>query len=221
MSQVILTGKISLGVQFAVGAVDMYALSLPRSREVLLRDLLKLELFVQSIEFIFYAWMVQSWGKYDLSTITRSRYIDWMITTPSMLITLMAFLGGSETQTLSSFVSEHSQFISTVLALNMLMLLFGVAGEMNHIPQKKAVALGFVPFVLYFVLIYVRFIHQKSIAANKVRLFYYFLVVWSLYGLVGLLPPVPKNTGFNILDLFSKNILGIILSVLLANRPVS
>lgn len=221
MSQVILTGKISLGVQFAVGAIDMYALTLPRSRDVLLRDLLKLELFVQSIEFTFYLWMVQSWGKYDLATVTRTRYLDWMITTPSMLITLMAFLGGSETQTLSSFVSQNGQFITAILALNMLMLLIGLAGEMKQIPQQKAVALGFVPFVLYFGMIYYRFVHQKPIAPSKVRLFYYFLVIWSLYGVVGLLPPVPKNTGFNILDLFSKNLLGIILSALLLNQPVS
>lgn len=221
MSKVVLSGKISLGIQFAVGALDVYALTLPRSREVLLRDLLKLELFVQTIEFIFYAWMVKSWGKYDLETVTRFRYIDWMITTPTMLITLMAFLGGSESQTLKSFLVQEWQFISTVVALNLLMLLFGIAGEMNQLSQRKAVALGFVPFVIYFALIYHRYIFQKSLPLYKVRLFYYFLAVWSVYGLVALLPQTPKNIGFNILDLFSKNLLGIILSVLITNRPVS
>lgn len=221
MSQVILSGKFSLGVQFLVGAIDVYALTLPRSREILLRDLLKLELFVQLIEFIFYAWMVKSWGKYDIKTVTLYRYMDWIITTPSMLITLMAFIGGSETQTLSSFVSENWNFISIVLSLNMLMLLFGIAGEMNHLPQKTAVALGFAPFILYFGLIYRKFIYGKSVATYKVRIFYYFLVVWSLYGVFALFPQTTKNTGYNILDLLSKNLFGIILYVIIMNRPVS
>lgn len=149
--------------------------------------------------------MVYSWGKYDLSTVTVYRYIDWMITTPSMLITLMAFLGGSETQSLSSFISEHRQFISTVLSLNMLMLLFGLAGEMNQIPQKKAVALGFVPFVLYFGLIYHRFIYPM--VGYKLQLFYYFLVVWSLYGMVALLQEYGlQHFGF-VLKKFARNLL--------------
>ena len=42
MSNVILTGKFSLGVQFVVGALDTFALTLPRSRDILLRDLLHL-----------------------------------------------------------------------------------------------------------------------------------------------------------------------------------
>ena len=48
-TNVIVTGKVSLGIQFAVAAFDAYVLMLPRSREVLLRDLLKVELGVQTV----------------------------------------------------------------------------------------------------------------------------------------------------------------------------
>lgn len=220
-SFVITSGKVSLGIQAIVGVLDAYALTLPRSRDVLLRDLLKVELAVQIVEFIFYAWMVQSWGKHDLQSIVRFRYYDWMITTPSMLITLMAYLGGSPSQTLISFVQEHLDFITAIISLNLNMLLLGLSGELRCVPQTQSVALGFIPFVIYFALIYKRFIHEKDLPETKIKLFYYFLGVWSIYGLVALLPAVSKNIGYNILDLFSKNLIGVVLSVLLISRPPS
>jgi len=221
MSNVILTGKISLGIQFVVGVLDLYALTLPRSKDVLLRDLVKLELVVQTVEFIFYSWMVRSWGKHELQNIVQYRYYDWMITTPAMLITLMAFLGGSPTQSLESFVSEHRDFVIGITSLNFSMLLLGLGGELQCISHTRSVILGFIPFFIYFALIYNRFIADQPVASNKVLLFYFFFIIWSIYGVVALLPPNPKNTSYNILDLFSKNLLGVILSVLLINRPES
>jgi bacteriorhodopsin len=221
MSNVILTGKISLAIQFGVGVLDAYSLTLPRTKDVLLRDLLKLELTVQSIEFVFYAWMVYSWGKHSLESIVRFRYYDWMLTTPSMLVTLMAYLGASPSQTLGSFVQEHQDFIATVITLNLTMLLFGLSGELGCVSQKRSVILGFVPFMIYFGFIYNRFVDGKDLPRHKVLMFFYFFGIWSIYGLVALLPPQPKNVGYNILDLFSKNLLGIILSILLISRPES
>jgi bacteriorhodopsin len=221
MSSVILTGKISLGIQAIVGALDAYALTLPRSRNILLRDLLKVELAVQIVEFIFYAWMVSSWGKHGLQTITQFRYYDWMITTPSMLITLMAFLGGSPTQTLVSFVQEHLDFITTIISLNLTMLLLGLSGELQCVSQTRSVILGFIPFVLYYGLIYQRFIQDKNLPPMKVKLFFYFFGIWSIYGLVALFPLVSKNIGYNILDLFSKNLVGVVLSMLLISSEES
>jgi bacteriorhodopsin len=221
MSNVILTGKISLGLQFIVGCIDAFALTLPRRANVLLRDLLKLELFVQVIEFIFYAWMIRSWGQHAISNITQFRYYDWTFTTPAMLITLIAFLGGSEQQTLQSFVTEHSEFIANIVFLNQSMLVFGLAGERKIIPQTQSVLLGFIPFFIYFSMIYQKFVHNKNLPKIKVYLFFYYFITWSIYGLFALLPDVPKNIGYNILDLFSKNILGVFLSVLLFTKSVS
>lgn len=222
MSAVISTGKLSLAIQVIVGALDSYVLTLPRSREILLRDLLKVELVVQFIEFIFYAWMVRSWGSHSLERIVRFRYYDWMLTTPSMLITLMAFLGADETESLWTFVQKHSDFIASILSLNFSMLLLGLGGELQCVPQTKSVLLGFIPFLIYFAMIYHRFIYQqKNIQASRVQLYFYFFVIWSAYGLVALAPPTPKNVGYNILDLFSKNLVGVILSIMLFMRPAS
>jgi bacteriorhodopsin len=221
MSNVLLTGKISLGLQFVTGLVDSFALTLPRSKNILLRDLIKLELFVQIVEFIFYFWMVRSWGKYKISNITQFRYYDWAFTTPSMLITLMAFLGGVENQSLHSFVKENTQFIANVLFLNLSMLLFGLAGEKKYISQTNSVVLGFIPFIIYYGMIYQKFVHNKNLPKIKLYLFSYYFITWSIYGLVALLPDIPKNIGYNILDLFSKNVLGVFLSILLFLQPPS
>lgn len=221
MSNVILTGKFSLGVQFLTGVLDLYALTLPRRKDILLRDLLKLEFFVQIIEFSFYVWMVRSWGFHSLSKIIQYRYYDWIITTPTMLITLMAFLGAREDKSLWNFVREHHKFITTVLSLNTFMLLFGLSGELGYISIKQSVTLGFVMLILYFGIIYNKFIYNRNVPKSKIRLFYYFFIIWSIYGVVALFPDGPKNIGYNILDLFAKNLLGVVLSVMLWLRPES
>jgi hypothetical protein len=46
-------------------------------------------------------------------------------------------------------------------------------------------------------------------------------VIWSVYGIVALLPLTEKNVGYNILDLFSKNLVGVMLSVMLYFKPDS
>lgn len=138
-----------------------------------------------------------------------------------MLITLMAFLGAPEATSLWDFIKEHRSFIGIVLSLNTTMLLLGLSGELKYISQKQSVTLGFVFLIIYFGLIYNKFIHEKNIPSSKFRLFYYFFVVWSIYGVVALLPNEPKNVGYNILDLFAKNLLGVVLSVMLWLRPKS
>jgi bacteriorhodopsin len=47
------------------------------------------------------------------------------------------------------------------------------------------------------------------------KIYTYFLVFWSLYGVVAVLPYTLKNTIYNVLDLFSKNFFGLFLSYLI------
>uniref|UniRef100_A0A6C0D051 Uncharacterized protein n=1 Tax=viral metagenome TaxID=1070528 RepID=A0A6C0D051_9ZZZZ len=222
-ANVIVTGKISLGIQFLVGGLDIYVLTLPRSREVLLRDLLKVEIGVQIVEFMFYVWMVRQWKstRKSLKRILQYRYVDWMITTPTMLITLMAFLGGSPQQSLLSFIQEHWNFIIYVLILNFFMLWLGLCGEWGTIPQHYSVLFGFIPFILYYGMIYNRFVVHQNLPPLKLQMFYYFFIIWGIYGVMGFFPPIFKNIGYNILDLFSKNVVGVILSLLLIRRPAN
>jgi hypothetical protein len=143
----------------------------------------------------------------------------------------MAFLGGTPEQSLFSFIQQHWNFIMYVLILNFFMLWLGLCGEWGTIPPHYSVLFGFIPFIIYFTMIYHRFVHNnhlqqvkevkqiKKLPLFKLQMFYYFFIIWSIYGVMGFFPPIFKNIGYNILDLFSKNVLGVILSVMLLRRP--
>ena len=76
----IITGIIEIGA-FFVKVPTMY---------LLIKQLLIIELVVQIVEGTFYFWLAYNFTK--VSNITPKRYLDWVITTPSMLITLMVYL---------------------------------------------------------------------------------------------------------------------------------
>ncbi len=212
------SGYISLGLQFITGLIDIWGLNIkvPEDKNIF-RDLLKVELGVQTVEFIFYVWMVKNFDK--INNITPYRYIDWSFTTSPMLITLMAYLDNSKKTNLIDFISDNNAFIIQIVVLNLLMLLFGFIGELNYIDYKTGLLLGFLPFIYYFKLIYDKYIIE-GISQDKLILFFYFFVVWSLYGVVAFLPYEQKNTAYNILDLFSKNSFGLFLVYILWNSRI-
>ena len=92
------------------------------------------------------------------------------------------------------------------------MLLFGYLGEINLIPVLSGVLLGFIPFLIYYYIIYKKY---AILSNDGLNIFLYFFIIWSLYGIVAVLPYKIKNMCYNILDLFSKNFFGIFLSYLL------
>ena len=204
----ILTGIIEVGA-FFVKVPTMYSL---------IKQLLTLELIVQFCEGMFYFWLVYNYAK--VLNITPKRYIDWVITTPTMLITLMIYLiylnkmVENKINDLDFFtlLKENSNIFIPVVLLNWLMLFFGYLGEMRIIPILLGVFLGFIPFLIYYYIIYVNYVTQNT---NGYLLFWYFFFFWSLYGVVSMLPYYAKNAFYNILDLFAKNFFGIFLSYLI------
>jgi hypothetical protein len=204
----IITGIIELGA-FFVKVPTIYTI---------IRQLLLLELVVQFIEGSFYVWLAYNFTK--VLNVTPKRYIDWVITTPTMLITLIVYLiyltkkEENKTNELDFFtvLKDNSNIIIPVLLLNWLMLLFGYLGEMKVIPVLLGVFLGFIPFLLYYYLIYVNYVTQNS---SGYLLFWYFFFFWSLYGFVAVLPYYIKNAFYNILDLFAKNFFGLFLSYII------
>ena len=130
-----ISSVISLFFQFIVGGVDYVALNKEvDSKDEILKDLLKVELFVQIIEFLFYTWLLYHFTKVSRN-ITPFRYIDWSITTPLMLITLSAFLNhdGSTTNRLRDFLSNHTGSMIKIVFLNAAMLFFGLIGEFGYL----------------------------------------------------------------------------------------
>ena len=210
---------ISIVVQIITGIIEIgtFFVKVPPIYSII-RQLLLLELVVQFFEGSFYVWLAYNFTK--VLNVTPKRYLDWFITTPTMLITLMTYLiylntmVENKTTELEFFtvLKENSNIFIPVVLLNWLMLLFGYLGEMRIIPVLLGVFLGFIPFLLYYYIIYVNYVTQNT---NGYLLFWYFFFFWSLYGFAAVLPYYVKNSMYNILDLFAKNFFGIFLSYII------
>lgn len=215
---------LSIIVQIITGILEVGSLfvKVPSSGNII-RQLLILEVLVQVIEGAFYFWLALNFNK--VANITPKRYIDWAITTPTMLITLVFYLiyqqyreKGENTDKLDFFslFSQHSSSLTHILGLNWMMLLFGYLGEANIIDTLTGVVLGFIPFIIYYAIIYFKYAQYST---NGWKLFTYFFVFWSIYGLAAVLPYYQKNSVYNILDLFAKNFFGVFLSyIILSGR---
>jgi hypothetical protein len=92
------------------------------------------------------------------------------------------------------------------------MLLFGYLGEIKVIPVLYSIILGFIPFIIYYTMIYSNFVKTTN---DGYVFFFYFLIFWSLYGFVAALPYYAKNILYNILDLFAKNFFGLFLAYII------
>jgi len=206
----------SIIIQVITWFIEMGAIFIKVPTEYFfLKQMMVLELVVQFIEGSFYLYWLYHFK--TIRNITPQRYFDWMITTPTMLINLIFYLLFLEsTQTLDFFTvfQQEWKMILIVLVLNWMMLLFGYLGETSTFP---GVSLGFIPFILYYYLIYTNYAVSSS---KGLLLFYYFLFFWSLYGVVAMFPYTLKNMCYNILDLFSKNFFGLFLTYLLLKESV-
>jgi hypothetical protein len=82
---------ISVIVQVVTFGMEIVTLSTKVPGEFnIIRELLILEISVQVIEGLFYLWLVFNFA--SVADVTPKRYIDWSITTPTMLITLIFYL---------------------------------------------------------------------------------------------------------------------------------
>lgn len=222
----------SIVVQAVTGVIELLALFVKTAPGMaLIRQLLGLELAVQAVEGAFYVWLYLNIDR--VKNITPKRYADWALTTPTMLVTLTAYIiylnsdkgNGNDSLSFGQILRENAAPIALILGLNWLMLLFGYLGEVGVIPILTGVALGFVPFIAYFYIIYERFVANDANNGNNdttsLKIYAYFLVFWSLYGIVAVLPYTLKNTIYNVLDLFAKNFFGLFLSYLIVSNAIS
>ena len=207
---------VSIVIQVLIAVIDFIALLVKVPIEYnIIKQILLLEFIVQVIEGTFYIWLYYNFN--NVANVTPIRYFDWAITTPTMLIQLIFYLiyldnkNKGTTGQLEYFklFDENLITIIQVLLLNWLMLLFGYLGEINVIPMLLGTILGFIPFLIYYYIIYINY---AILSETGWKIFFYFFFFWSLYGVASAMPYYIKNTVYNILDLFSKNFFGIFLS---------
>ena len=214
----------SIVIQVMTGIIGIITtfIKLP-SQFLLLKQLMLLETFVQIIEGLFYTFWLLNFKK--ITNITPLRYIDWAITTPTMLINLVFYLiyltysdgGGAEDLSFVDLFHKEYSTILIIVLLNWMMLLFGYLGETSVIPVLVGVFAGFIPFLLYYYIIYNKY---ATLSDTGFKMYVYFFIFWSLYGIVALLPYSVKTVGYNILDVFSKNFFGLFLSYLIITAAV-
>ena len=214
---------LSVIVQVITGIIDTIGLfvNVPYKFSFL-KKLLTAEFAVQIIEGSFYVYWLNDFK--NIANITPKRYIDWIFSTPTMLVTLMFYLifintPDNDKGGLKYFEIFEKEFktIAVILILNWVMLLFGYLGEVSVIPITLGVFLGFIPFIIYYYMIYKNYV---EIGDTSLKIFTYFVFFWSIYGIVALLPYEIKNTCYNILDLFSKNFFGLFLTYLIIKNKI-
>ena len=169
-----------------------------------IRHILNLETCISCVACYFYGVFITKIDKnnIDWKDITETRYIDWSITTPMMLLALCLVLS------MNTNTVIHFKTIFFIIILNYLMLLMGYLGEINIINRYNAMFLGFIPFILMFYIIYVNYVKPIYVYANYI-IFGIYLIVWSLYGVVYLFDEETKNILTNILDLTAKCVVGL------------
>jgi bacteriorhodopsin len=172
----------------------------------MIRHVMNLETCISLIAGYFYSQFVNKVdigkGSIDYKDINDTRYNDWFITTPLMILALMLALSYNNKQSV-----HFGTYVSAIL-LNFGMLYTGYLGDKKTISKTAGCILGFVFFAALFALIYFTFVKGSSKAFNFI-LFGIYFVIWALYGFVYLLDEENKNILYNILDLTAKCLVGL------------
>jgi len=217
MSSVQFTTNLSIIVQIFTGLVGINGLfvDLPEKHQIL-QNILKLELGVQFVELFFYIFVIQSMVMSALPQVAAIRYMDWVITTPTMLLTSIIYFKYEEYMennieqkiNFLDFLKTNRDNIISIFVCNALMLYFGYLGEIGAIDLNLSLILGFIFFALTFYIIYKNYAVKSK---NAKKIFYLTFIIWGIYGIAPLMSPDTKNNMFNILDLFAKNFFGLYL----------
>ena len=206
---------ISILIQFITGIVTFGGMfyKLPKQDNVL-KDILRLETVVQLVEGIFYIYIISSLRYMGSNVITKRRYLDWLITTPMMLLSTILYMEYENNKTtnkimnVKEFVSNNKKNITNMFLFNTLMLVSGFLGEIGLMLKSITIPVGFVFLFLSFNIMYKNYVGKADI--NK-RIFLLMTIVWSLYGVAAMFPTIIKNLSYNILDVISKNFYGLYL----------
>ena len=184
-----------------------------RTNIVPMRHILNLETCISIVAAFFYLKFIEKVNNDNpneeslQNEINDNRYVDWMITTPIMLLVLMlAFRYNSGN--IKNYGIKFMDFC-LVLLLNYGMLGSGYLGEKGVIEKLQANILGFAFFVGLYGFLYQKFLKNDKKNTTNQLLYMSFFILWALYGVFYLMKENVKNAGYNVLDLFSKCFVGI------------
>ena len=178
-----------------------------RTSDSNIRHILNLETCISIVAAFFYSQFMEKIKdtkdkELNFKEINITRYTDWAITTPLMLLVLCLVFAYNNKTTL------HGSYYLIILFLNYCMLLIGYIGEIGYMDKRFAQFIGFLAFIILYGLIYFIFIYNQFNFDNHM-IFWAFVIFWAGYGILYDLKEESKNVGYNILDLFSKCFVGL------------
>jgi len=234
------TIKASIVVQIITGLITLGAVFFTlKPQDMILHDIVLMETVVQFVELAFYVLISYYLVNISVSGVTPLRYFDWVFTTPTMLLSTIMFFdyvnnkseglkenrpeekrpeekrpkeqGHKEKpQRFAGFVKENKETIIQIFVFNFFMLAFGYLGEIGKMNLYLANVIGFAYFGMTFYIMWDKFVRESTAIINH-QLFYFMFVVWGLYGVAALMPPLMKNIGYNFLDIVAKNFYGLFI----------
>ena len=207
----------SLLIQLITGIIPLHTLFINiNEKHNILKDILILETVVQFIEMLFYIWI--AFAVLNIKKMASRRYIDWVITTPAMLLSTIMFMNyqekkeknklDEEPMKTKQFLNDNKDDVVKIFLYNLVMLTFGYLGEQNILSKFISIPIGFIFFFKTFELIYNNYAIHSNLG---VKLFYFMFIVWSLYGVAATFKPNEKNVSYNVLDIISKNFYGLFI----------
>jgi len=195
--------QLSIIAQALSGVVNVKGLT--KTGPKLFVEALRLELLVTVVQFVFYVTLIRNL-KVDTMAITR--YFDWFLTTPMMLISMSAYFlykKGEDSSILEVMKKYKSSFVLIVLS-NLVMLAAGYLGEIGYISKTTSLIIGTIALFITFRTI------DRDMDASQNAIFKPIVAVWGLYGLAFMLPVHEKNIMYNMLDVVSKNFFAVFLT---------
>jgi len=178
-----------------------------RSNQPVVRHIMNLETCISIIAGYFYSQFIDkintSNGIINYKDLNETRYNDWFITTPLMILVIMmslSYQSGKHSVSFKSFL--------IAIVLNFGMLLSGYLGEKGTISKWTGCLVGFLFFIGLFALIYVQYVRGSSHSFNMI-LFSIYLFIWSIYGVVYMIDEEKKNMIYNVLDVTAKCFVGL------------
>lgn len=178
------------------------------------RHIMNVETCISVVASYFYSQFIKQISDpikpIDYAQINKTRYIDWFITTPLMLLVLGLVLSFNDKK------KFHILSYLLIVVLNYGMLGMGYMGEIGAVDKNFAMFISFGFFFALFGYIWMIFVKDNR-SWNNLAIYGVFFVLWTIYGLVYKLKDDIKNAAYNVLDLFAKCLVGIFFWMYFAN----
>ena len=109
MDNVKFSTDLSIFIQVITSLISMQGIFIPLpDKHLIIREILTLETIVQFVELFFYVYFLKSMATRALPEMASIRYFDWLITTPTMLLTTIMYFKYQEN--LENNIEERLHF---------------------------------------------------------------------------------------------------------------